>query len=281
MADKRKRGAVHVIVVTHNSEQVLALCLASLAEQTLPPASCIVVDSGSDNPDRHREICRKSKVVSQFLIEQNIGFAAANNRGFSCVLQETAEDIVLFLNPDCFPEKESFEKITHLFTQNPRAGAIGGTLLGYDLGGLRPSGLVDSTGIFRRWYGRWYDRDQGQSWQQRQSEQPPALCGAMMACRYKALLQLDMGRRVFDERFFLYKEDIELSHNLVRHGWQLWYFPQIQAYHCRGWSQRRSEMPYNLRLMAAENEIRLYDKYPSPYILWAVVKYLLVRFFRV
>ncbi len=273
--------AVHVIIVTHNSEQVLPLSLASLAAQTLSPRSCIVVDSGSDNVDEHKRICRRSGIVTRFIAERNRGFAAANNCGFR-QLRPGEDDIVLFVNPDCFLKEESLESISRLFAATPAAGAIGGTLLGYDLRRQCPSGRIDSTGIFRRWYGRWYDRDQGEQGQgRRQGSQVPALCGAMMACRCTALMQLEEDGKIFDEQFFLYKEDIELSLHLVRCGWQLWYFPELLAYHCRGWARNRAEMPYTLRLMAAENEVRLYRKYPSPYIVWAVVKYLLVRLLRV
>ena len=48
----------------------------------------------------------------------------------------------------------------------------------------------------------------------------------------------------------------------------------------RGWQRERSRMPYNLRLAAATNEVRLYQRHPSPYILWALAKYLLVRWAR-
>ncbi len=274
-------AAVHVIIVTHNSERVLPLCLASVAAQTLPPQSCIVVDSGSDHPAKHKCICEQSGVVTHFLAEQNRGFAAANNCGFR-QLQQSGDDVVLFLNPDCFLAERSLENISRLFAATPGAGAIGGTLLGYDLQLQRPSGRIDSTGIFRRWYGRWYDRDQGEMEpERRRSGQVPALCGALLACRCAALAGIEKDGEIFDERFFLYKEDIELSLNLARHGWQLWYFPEVRAYHCRGWARNRTEMAYSLRLMAAENEMRLYCKYPSPYMLWAVTKYLLVRLLRV
>ncbi len=281
--DVRDLPAIHLIIVTHNSRKVLPLCLAALKCQTQPPASCIVVDSGSDSPAEHHEICRQSGVVTAFLAEENRGFAAANNRAYAWLQGEIGrDDIVLFLNPDCFLTKRSLQGIGQAFMEIPDAGAIGGMLLGYDLERERPSGAIDSTGIFRRWYGRWYDRDQGKrdsTYTKR--EQVAALCGAMFACRYTALARIEENGEIFDSSFFLYKEDIELSLHLVQCGWQLWYCPQVKAYHCRGWAQKRAAVPYRLRLMAAENEIRLYRKYPSPYILWALMKYLLVRLFRV
>jgi GT2 family glycosyltransferase len=83
---------------------------------------------------------------------------------------------------------------------------------------------------------------------------------------------------VFDPDFFLYKEDIELSLRMRKAGWQLLYDPRLLAYHGRGWNKKRGEMAVKLRCMAAANEILLYKKHPSPYMLWAWMKYLLVRF---
>ncbi len=276
---------LHVIIVTHNSERVLPRCLAALFCQLRQVDSCIVVDSGSLDPERHQQICLQSGGAVRFVAVENRGFGAGNNIGFACLKEKKTarDDIVLFLNPDVFLANDVVEKICAIFAQNPRAGAIGGTLLGYDLHQQQPSGRIDSTGIFRRWYGRWYDRDQGKFEQSRQGcEQVPALCAALMACRIEALRDvIRTNGGVFDEHFFLYKEDIELSFRLRRNGWQLFYCPEIRAYHCRGWSSQRTRMPYSLRLISAKNEILLYRRHPSPYMLWAVAKYLLVRIFRV
>ena len=46
------------------------------------------------------------------------------------------------------------------------------------------------------------------------------------------------------------------------------------------WQRDRSRMPYALRLAAAANDARLYQRHPSPYILSALAKYLLVRWAR-
>ena len=145
------------------------------------------------------------------------------------------------------------------------------------------TGLLDSTGIFRKWYGRWYDRGQGEpdrgqfAW----PDDVPAACGALLFCRKKALDQVALaGGAVFDPDFFLYKEDIELCLRLRKKGWLTRYEPGIKAWHGRGWRQR-GEMSLALRTAAAKSEIILYRKHPSPYLLWALLKYLAVRLLKV
>jgi len=147
----------------------------------------------------------------------------------------------------------------------------------------KPSGLYDSTGIFCRWYGRWYDRDQGQSIQQppqREEEEPTAICGALMFCRKDALDQvLIRGNEVFDSSFYMYKDDIDLSLRVRRANWKLAFVPQFTAYHCRGWNPDRSKMARRFRKMSARNELCIHLRNYSPLkACYSLCKYLGVLF---
>lgn len=269
-----------VIIVTHNSEQVLGPCLRALGNQVLPPARVYLVDSGSRDTAYLDRIDQTGNVVV-LPRQDNIGFARANNIGCRHLTGET--EYVLFLNPDVVLAADALHMAVHSMQQNETVGALAGRLMGYDFRAARPTGLLDSTGIFRKWYGRWHDRGQGEvdHGQFGRPEDIPAACGAMLFCRKKALDQVALaGGAVFDPDFFLYKEDIELCLRLRKKGWQLRYEPGVQAWHGRGWRQR-SEMSLALRRAAAESELLLYRKHPSPYLLWALMKYLAVRLLKV
>lgn len=270
---------VCVIIVTHNSADVLTVCLTALDQQTRPVDRIIVVDSGSTDRAYLAPLQKRERLV---LIEkENIGFARANNLGMTAI--PTDADMVIFMNPDTFLQPDLIARASHILTAQPQIGIVTGKLLGFDPVLSRPTGCLDSTGIFRRWYGRWFDRGQGRpddTGCYETSSQIPAVCGALMCCRAEALRSLG-SKKVFDEDFFLYKEDIELSLRIKKKGWQLVYEPSLKAFHCRGWQKDRQQVPYFLRSMAAENEIRLYKKHPSPYIVWAILKYLGVRYLRI
>lgn len=268
---------VHVIIVTHNSSPVVGRCLKALGSQTVPPCTITIVDSGSTD----RDYLGNLKASNVNIIEtSNVGFAKANNIGVNS-LTLSEDDCVLFLNPDAFLKPNAIEKMVQVLGDKKFAGAITGKLLGYDLKSDTKSGQIDSTGVFRNWYGRWYDRGQGEEDSKiyDTAQTVPAICGALFCCSARALQSLK--GKIFEERFFMYKEDIELSLRLRKTGWKLWYDPQILAYHCRGWNSNRTAVPYEVRLMSARNEVILYQKHPSVYILWAMFKFLLVRFFRI
>ncbi|WP_153305717.1 glycosyltransferase family 2 protein [Desulfogranum mediterraneum] len=268
--------SVATVIVSHNSGLVLGTCLQAVAEQSLQSLSTVVVDAGSSSSvylDRLQE-------AYGFRLEKqaNLGFSRANNLGYALCPVEA--ELILFLNPDAFMAATTLEQAVGLMAAQPEVGCLTARLLGYDIEQGRPTGLLDSTGIFRSWYGRWYDRGQGREdrGQFDRAEEVPAACGAFMLCRRTALDQVALdGGAVFDPDFFLYKEDIELSLRLRKQGWKIGYAPELQVYHGRGWQRRRSRMSLALRRIAAKNEILLYRKHPSCYILWALVKYLGVR----
>lgn len=242
----------------------------------------ILVDSGSQDTtyidqlpdDINLTVCKTD----------NVGFSKANNIGYQYITPEVK--YVLFLNPDAFLRDATAlaETINFLERQeNTNIGCVTGRLVGFENEVGKPTGYIDSTGIFRTWFGRWYDRGHNRKdvGQYRHVDEIPAACGAFMFFRKSALEQVALNSGIiFDPDFFLYKEDIELSLRVRNWRWRIVYLPDIVVYHCRGWQGRQS-VPHCLRLLAAKSEILLYKKHPSPYMLWAVFKYFLVRCLRV
>ncbi len=273
---------IAVIIVTHNSQDVLPRCLDALNKQTIQ-ADIVLVDSGSKDVS-YLDIYREKSGI-KVILEENIGFSQANNRGYQ-VVSQTAQ-FILFLNPDAFLTENTLEKSLSFLQENNKIGCVGAQLLGCDKNSGLPTSFLDSTGVFRKWYGCWYDRSQGEKdrGQYPMLEDVPALCGAFLFCRQSMLDQLALdqsnGTAIFDPDFFLYKEDIELCLRIRKAGWRIVYHPGIKVYHCRGWQKERQQIPYQQRLTAAKSELLLYKKHPSLYIVWALFKYLLVRWLKI
>jgi len=269
-----------VIIVTHDSAGVFGECVKALDKQQFTPHQVIIVDSGST--DRSYLEAYRQKQGYALQKRENIGFSAANNVGFDCLDPDV--EYVLFINPDTFLLDDCLETAVKRLQEDERVGMLTGMLRGFDRETMRPNGRIDSAGIFRTWYGRWYDRGKGQvdQGQYPRAENVPAVCGAFMLCRKQALDSvIERSGQVFDESFFMYKEDIDLSWRLRKRGWQLRYDPQVVAYHARGWARDRNSVAWETRRMASANEIRLNIKHRSPYLTWALAKYAGVRIFRV
>lgn len=267
---------VAVVIVTHDSESVIGRCLEALKDHEEMLSEIVVVDSGSRSPAYLDAHASRPKV--RIIKTENVGFSQANNIGFEHCAK--GSDFVAFLNPDTFIREETLQRAVALLVADQTIGCLTGKLLGYDRQQESATGLLDSTGVQRSWYGRWFDRGQGEPdhGQYDSVEEVPAACGAFLFCRKEALQQVALaGRYIFDPDFFLYKEDIELCLRLRAGGWNIVYHPRVEALHCRGWLKTRNKVPYALRLTAARSEVLLYRKHPSGYMLWAVCKYLLVK----
>ncbi len=272
--EQKSEASVSVVIVTHNSQTVIGRCFKSLENQTVKPEQILIVDSGSDETGYLQN--GHFNPGCTIHLRKNIGYAAANNVGIS--LLSKPSNYVLFINPDTFLEPCCIEKAVENISRQEDIAILTGSLKGFDNKTGRPTGQFDSTGIFRTWYGRWYDRDQGvrEGTIQRKAGAIPAVCGAFMFCRRRAL-EPELPC-LFDELFFMYKEDIDLCLRLRKGGWRLYYTPEFTAFHCRGWSPDRKRIGRTVRVMSAKNEIRLCAKHHSPYIIWALLKYVLVQF---
>ena len=139
---------IYVIIVTHNSAEVLDLCLAHLANQTAPIRAVAIVDSGSDDPGYLDAASGLSGM--RIIRTANVGFSKANNIGFEAIVADP-EGMVVFINPDTFLPPDYLALAVTVLNENPGAAVVSGKLLGFDRKAMRPSGKIDSTGIFRRW----------------------------------------------------------------------------------------------------------------------------------
>lgn len=264
----------HIVIVTHNSVEQIRVCFDYLSKQTIGVSSAVIVDSGSEDTTYLDDL--QPHFPLRIFKEKNIGFSKANNLGFNSLEGVGEESIVIFLNPDAFLRADFIESAGRIFSTFKHKTCVTGKLLSYNLLRAEPSNYIDSTGIYRKWYGRWYDRGQGQidCGQYDGTEEPDALCGALLCFRFKDLATLK--ENIFDEDFYLYKEDIELSIRLKKSGWRLIYEPSLLAYHCRGWQMDRKKVGFVFKKISAKNEIMMYKKHPSPYICWALLKYIVV-----
>lgn len=271
-----------VIIVTHNSEVFMEKLFDAIKVQTRAIDQIILVDSGS----RDRNYLKPYALLPNVKVvfdEMDIGFCKGNNIGMRHLREDV--DYVLFLNPDAFLFPDFILNAIQFMEApiNQNVGMLTPTLLGYDIKKDRATGKYDSTGIFRKWYGRWYDRGQGEDTHTlslTKQEEVPAICGALMFCRKKALDSvLIRGEEVFDNSFYMYKEDIDLSLRLKAKGWKLYLLPLLKAHHCRGWNPDRKQMPRKFRLCSARNELRIHARSRSPCVLYSFIKFSMVKVF--
>ena len=250
---------VSIIIVTHNSENVLDLCLQSVDKQTVKASRVTIVDMAS-NCTKYITKHQCVPHIDVILNKRNLGYCVGNNIATERAVVDSR--YILFLNPDAFLSPSFLEKALQFMekAKEKNTGILSGKILKYNLSSKEATQILDSAGIFQTWYGKWFDRGQGQ-YDHGQFDTDntgsvvPAVCGALMLCRTDALIaaKLDDGE-YFRESFFMYKDDIDLSLRVRKAGYRVKYNSNLLAWHCRGW-QKRSRMSKNAKLLSASNEL--------------------------
>lgn len=267
MTMQTKNFELTVIIVTHNSEQVVRRCLSALFNHYPNDRMQVcLVDSASPDAAYLHELQLAYPQVNFLFEESNVGFCLGNNIGYRAMQQNNSE-FVLFLNPDAFILPELLPQLIARMRQSEWADVAVCTprLMGYSLADDQPSGLIDSAGIAMSAYGRFFDRGQGSSHLDAftLSTEVDAVCGAFMLCRRSALDAVSPQGEVFDESFYMYKEDVDLSLRLRRAGGRLMLCADLVAYHCRGWLGSRAQMPRWTIVQSMRNDWRVWWKFKA------------------
>src|SRR5579871_3612749 len=232
---------VSVIIVNYEVKYFLELCLHSIEKAVRGvEAEVIVVDNHSS--DGSLEYLRPRFPGVRFLANPaNTGFGRANNQA----LEQASGEYILFLNPDTILPEDFVAQCLAFLTATQGVGGLGvrmvdggGNFLkesrrgfpGPWAGFCRLSGLA---ALFPR--SRWFS---GYYLGHLPADSPhpaPVLSGACCWVR-KAILG-EVG--FFDEQFFLYAEDIDLSYRIEKAGYTNYYFPGTTIVHFKGESTRK------------------------------------------
>lgn len=264
------------IVVSHNSEKYIERFWGVNSKEL----GCkITIVNSSDN-----KINLNSNINYSIIeVGSNVGFSAANNQGINHVLNE-GPDYFLIANPDVMIPSGWLLKINNILndTRFSDVGIFSVPLLAYDFEHDRPSGCIDSIGIEHTLYGRWYDVLQGDDVSNLNVEASPyevsAVCGALMLIHKDTVYELlHQDGYVFDETYFMYKEDIELSLRVRKLDKKILMIPSAPAFHCRGWAKHRADSPYWARELSVRNELKMHLKYYWRYLPYSVIKYIYVN----
>ena len=216
--------AIAVVILNYNGERLLPSCLAAVAAQTHAPAEILVADNGSrDRSLAHVRAHHPDVAVVE--LGRNHGFAGGANRGVAA----TGAPWVCVLNSDATPAPDWLAQLTAA-PRDERTWALGSVLVS------AASGRIESAGDQYAPAGYAYKllRD-------RPLEELPGEPYRVFAAPGAAPL---FRRDVFDalggyeERFFLYYEDVDLAFRAVLAGYHALLVPTARVVHRLGATTR-------------------------------------------
>jgi GT2 family glycosyltransferase len=213
-----------VLIVNYNGRHHLDACLRALAAQDLPRHrfEVIVADNGSSDGSVEflREHFPWARTVA---FGENLGFAEGNNRA----LEYAHGDLIALLNNDTRPHPGWLGELVRVLLADPTTGGVASKLVLRD-----EPGVLNSAGLLLLRDGRGADRgfrrpDRGQY---DRTEEVFGACGASVLLR-RSMID-DVG--LFDRRFFMYYEDLDLAWRGRLRGWRFLFAPRsvVQHAHC-------------------------------------------------
>jgi GT2 family glycosyltransferase len=237
---------VSVIIVNYNARHFTEQCLCSVfAAIEQNDIEVIVVDNASQ--DGSADFLEANfPSIKLIRSEANLGFGKANN----LAIRMAAGEFVLLLNPDTLVPEDIFRECLNWMKKDHQTGAIGVRMLDGSGSFLPeskrsfPSPLVSfwkmtgMSSVFRR--SAFFNRYALGHLEENGHHSVDVLSGAFMFCRKTPLITLGG----FDERFFMYGEDIDLSYRLKQAGWKNDYLGSLSIVHFKGESTQREGLKY-------------------------------------
>lgn len=237
---------ISIIIVNYKVKEYISNLITSIskAKEDLN-LEIFVVDNNSED-DSIKFL--KSRFPNLIYIEnkENLGFGVANNQA----INKAKGKYSLIINPDTLVSEDTFVKLIQHMDSHPNCGAAGCKILNPD-GTFAPesrrsvptiwSSFVKVTGLgklfpnirlFNQYYMSWLDENKG--------TQVPVLSGSFMFWRTELLKKLEG----FDERFFMYGEDIDLCYRIQNTKYHIDYVPETSIIHYKGESTRKGDIKY-------------------------------------
>lgn len=232
-----KSSETGIVIVHYSNLDMVWACLESIfamknARQYRP----IIVDNGAKTSAQPliKEFGDRITIIT---LKKNTGFTGANNVGMQWALENLSSDTIIILNDDTTVQESAFEALEKSLIQHPHAGAVVPKIYfsagsefhtGYEKNEIGnvfwyTGGCVD----WKEVVGFHRGVDEVDRGQYNNASMTQFATGCCIAFRRSALEQVGL----FDDKYFLYLEDMDLSERLLRAGWELWYEPAATIWH--------------------------------------------------
>ena len=259
-----------IIIISYNTEKITIDCLKSIIESLKNSSlkcKIIVVDNASkDNSvssikKLKSEIKNRNLKINLIENKENIGFGPANNQA----VKLAKSDYLLFLNSDIIVLNASIEKLYNFYKQNETLfNFLGGKLLNKD-GTSQPScgPMYTLPMIFAHLFLR------GDYWEltrysPKKIKEVDWISGACILTKKEYFEKLGG----FDEKIFMYMEEIDLFYRAKKHGFKVFFYPEAQFIHLGSQSSAGRSFPI---LQVYQGLIYFYKKHFSQFSLFILI----------
>jgi N-acetylglucosaminyl-diphospho-decaprenol L-rhamnosyltransferase len=227
-----------IIIVNWNSWELLCECIKSVAmadQDGFKLNRVVIIDNASEDSFSIDSLYYLKLPLTVIQNKKNMGFAAACNQG----AKGSSADYLLFLNPDTCLFKDSLVKPLAFMGQaeNCKIGIVGiqlidemncvvSTCARFPTTAMFFSKMLGLDKLSPHYFPSHFMRD----WDHGKTCEVDQVMGAFFMIRRQLFETMDG----FDERFFVYFEEVDLSYRVYNSGWKTVYLANAQVYHKGG-----------------------------------------------
>ena len=266
---------ISIVIPNYNGYKHLSGCFNTIRKQTFRDYKIILVDNAST--DESVIFIEKNYPQTHIIkLNYNSGFAKAVNIGIKESLSDNDIKYILLLNNDVECHPNFIEELLKGF-KTMEIGSVACKMLNfYD------RKIIDDTGDFVKLKNHPFTRGQGEE-DSGQYDKPEFIFGA---CTGAALYRREVFEKIglFDEDFFAYYEDVDISFRMQIYGFKCYYNPKSICFHKRGATTGKEPSFYiyllekNIVTLRIKNyPISILIKYNIYFIIarvWRLLKYI-------
>ncbi len=236
-----------IIIINYNTSQITLNCIQSIIKFTnnLEHGELIVLDNGSTDDSVEKISKFKNKNIQLILSKDNLGFARGNNLG----AKHAQGSYLFFLNSDTLLIKNDLQSNISYLHNHPTIGLLAPRLLNQDLS-IQDSCFQDQSILNALKYLFGNKQAIGKYSPKQQIKVQYVVGAAMLISRN---LFTDMGG--WNEKYFMYFEDLDFCDKVRSFGKQIIYKPDWQVIHLHGQSGISSKQPsqsYNFLVQSSK-----------------------------
>ncbi|PKP25240.1 MAG: glycosyl transferase family 2 [Bacteroidetes bacterium HGW-Bacteroidetes-2] len=226
-----------VIILNYNVSYFLRQCILSVQEAIVGIESEIIVVDNHSQDGSCEMLSKNFPQITLIKNKENLGFSKANNQGVALAKGE----YICILNPDTAVAKETFPKLLKFAEEHPDFGAIGAKLID-GTGNFLPESkrnIPKPKVAFYKMIGLKNNKNSyyANQVEENQNAKVDILVGAFMLLKKDRYIEVGG----FDEDYFMYGEDIDLSYKLLKKGYINYYFGETTVLHYKGESTNKDK----------------------------------------
>ena len=250
-----------LVIIPHlNKLALLKECLVHLDSQSYDSYDIMIVDNGSsdDSPEYISKLTSEKNKYHSILLNNNMGFAYAVNKGIEYSIKNNYK-FSLLLNNDAFIKDGFVENLTHAIKKSDDIFATSSLMLSY-----KDIDKIDSYGDYYNVLGWSFQGHISETVDDiNDIEYPFSACAGAAIYRNAILERIGL----FDNNFFAYLEDIDISYRAKLYGYRITTCKSAVCYHLGSQTSGSRYNEFKVRISARNNIYLLHKNMPMIQIL--------------